>query len=395
LDVGLNNPPRATTNVSASLAPHTWAQMRRTPQNTGFTPDQAPFPHQIRWTYRTSKPLHASPAVVDRHVYLTTEDGRVVALDRLTGRQLWTYSTGWLSASAPAVAGAWVIVAIRPGRVTALDRHTGAWRWEMDLQQPIMALTAPVVGHGSVYIGAADGKLHALDVATGHRRWAFASKDWILSTAAYTGEHVIVASQDTRIYVIGAQSGRQRFVYPTGRGLHAGASVAVEGELAYFGSSGGRVSAMAWQSTTYPFDLTVQRWKGRLFLWGIIKETPEQKGRVWSTRVGGDVVHAPAIAHASVYVTTFQGDVICLEAATGVIRWATGVETKATSAPTVAGEQVLVGTEDGVVGLDAHTGALRWRFKTHGRVTGSPIVAGDTMYVTSHDGALYAVTASH
>jgi serine/threonine-protein kinase len=368
--------------------------VRRTPQNTGFTPDPAPFPHQVRWVYRTSKPLHASPAVVDNYVYFTTEDGRVVALDRLTGQQVWAYSTGWLSASTPAVTDAWVIVTIRPGRVIALDRHTGAWRWEVDLGQPIMALTSPIIGDGSVYIGAADGKLHALDVATGHRRWAFASKDWILSTAAYAGKRVIVASQDTRIYAIGTRSGRQRFVYPTGRGQHAGAGMAIAGSLAYFGSSGGRVSAMAWKSTTYPFDLLVQRWKGRLFLWGIMKQVPEQKGRVWSTRVGGDVVHIPAVAHQSVYVSTYQGDVMGLDAATGVIRWATGVQTRATSAPTVAGREVLVGAEDGVVGLDVHSGALQWRFKTPGRVTGSPIVAGDTMYVASHDGVLYAVTAS-
>ena len=34
-------PASATTTISADLGTGTWAQARRTPQNTGFTPDQA------------------------------------------------------------------------------------------------------------------------------------------------------------------------------------------------------------------------------------------------------------------------------------------------------------------------------------------------------------------
>src|SRR5919109_5571051 len=79
LDLG-PSPPSATTRVSASLAPHTWAQIRRTPHSSGFTPDAAPFPHQVIWTYRTAKPLLASPAVVEDRVYLTTDDAVIFAV---------------------------------------------------------------------------------------------------------------------------------------------------------------------------------------------------------------------------------------------------------------------------------------------------------------------------
>ena len=177
------SPPRATTSVSASLGPHTWAQVRRTPQSSGFTPDAAPFPHHVTWTYRTSKPLLASPAVVEQHVYLTTGDGRTIALDRHTGQLVWEYQSGWLSSSTPAVAGDTVIFAMRPGSVVALHRQTGAQRWETHLKSPIVA--SPIVVHGTVYIGAADKKLYALDATTGRQRWVFATQDWIVSAVAY------------------------------------------------------------------------------------------------------------------------------------------------------------------------------------------------------------------
>src|SRR5262249_34142165 len=76
-------------------------------------------------------------------------------------------------------------------------------------------------------------------------------------------------------------------------------------------------------------------------------------------------------------------------------RWRVDLRTVITAAPTVAGNIVLIGTQDGlVVGLQAQTGAVLWDFKTAGQLTASPIVAGDTMYVASHDGTLYAVSRS-
>ena len=390
-------PPAATTRLSPSTASHTWAQARRTPQNVGFTPDSAPFPHRVSWTYRTPKPLHAAPAVVDDHLYLTTEDGRAIALNRYTGQPIWSYPTGGISSSTPAVAGEWVIIATRSGLLTALNRQNGDVIWTTDLHKPLLALTSPLVADGSLYIGAEDRHLHALDVATGQTRWTTPTQHWIISTAAYTEteQHVIVASQDTLLYVIDAHTGRPRFTYPTGRGQHAGTSPAVQGNRVYTGSSGGRVSALTWQNTTYPLESYIRLWKSRLFIWGMLKSPPEQKGRVWSTRLGGDVIHAPAIAHQTVYVAALQGQVAALDIETGAIRWMIKLETELTAAPTVAGNTILIGTKDGlVVALDTQTGDQQWDFQTEGPITGSPIVVGNMMYIVSHDGGLYALTGS-
>src|SRR5262249_45794717 len=248
--ISVSVPPPATTSVSASLEPHTWAQARRTLQNSGFISDPAPLPHRVKLTYSTTKPLVASPPVVEPQVYLPPGDGRTVALCRPTGRPGWEYRSGWPSSSTPAVAGDMVIVAIRPGRVVALNRQTGARYWETDLRHPILA--SPIVVHGTVYIGAADKQLYALDAATGRQRWAFAAKDWIVSAVAYADGRVIVASQHSRIHVVGAETGRQRLVYDTGIGRHVGAGLAIQGDWAYFGSFGGRVWAIDWQATTYP-----------------------------------------------------------------------------------------------------------------------------------------------
>jgi outer membrane protein assembly factor BamB len=303
------------------------------------------------------------------------------------------YHSGWLSSSSPAVAGDAVIFAIRPGLVVALNRHTGALRWETDLKHPILA--SPVVVHGTVYIGAADKRLYALDAATGRQRWAVTTRAWITSAVAYAGDRVIVASQDSIIHAVGAETGHKRFVYNTGGRRNIWAGPAIQGDLVYFCSHGGRVWAIDWQATTYPLERGILFWKTILYVWGVLSKPPIQKGSVWSRRVGDNVTHTPAIAHNTVYVITSQGKVVALDAATGAKRWMADLGVDITAAPIVAGESVLIGTREGAVfGLDAHTGEVLWDFKTGGRITGSPIVVGDTMYVVSHDGKLYAVTRS-
>jgi len=389
-DIGID-PPSATTSISASVASDTWPQVRRTPENTGFIPDQAPFPHRVQWTYRTSAPLLASPAVAESHVYLTTGDGRTLALDRQTGHAVWEYRSGGPSSSTPAVAGELVVFAIRPGRVVALNRRTGARVWEADLKHPILA--SPIVMHGTVYIGTADKKLYALDAANGRQRWAFTARDWVVDAVAYANERVIVASQYSRVHVVSVQTGRERLVYDTGMGRHLGAGVAIQGDRAYFGTARGRVWAIDWQATTYPLERAMLFWKVHLYLWGMLSQPPVQKATVWSRRVGGDVVHTPAIARDTAYVTTSQGKVMALDTGTGSTRWSVDLRMDITAAPTVAGTSVLIGTKRGVVfGLEANTGEVLWEFKAASEISGSPIVVRDTMYVVSSEGTLYAVT---
>ena len=385
------SPPAATTDWNATTSMEAWPQFRRTSQNTGYTADAVPAPKTISWTFETSKPLLASPAVVDNRVYLATEDGRTVALDRFTGATVWEYQTGFPSSSTPAVAGDLVFTAIRPGVVTALEQNTGAPRWEQDLHQPILA--SPMIADGTLYIGASDSNLYALDAATGQLRWSFDAADWITSAVAYFEGNLVVTSQDHNLRVVGAKSGRQRLIYDTGRGRPSPGGAAIQGDVAYFGSYGGRVWAVNRQARTYPFERDLLFWQSTLYVWGMLTKVPVQKGSIWATNIGGDIPYPPALSRDTVYAANIQGKVAALDAATGDERWSTVLDSKITAPPTVAGNTVLIGAESGqVFGLNATTGIVQWNFQTGGKITGSPVVVGRTIFVASHDGKLYALT---
>ena len=383
-------PATASGDATPSLAPGDWGQVSRTAEGSRFTPDAAPIPTQIKWTFSTSSPLLASPSVVDGRVYLSTDDGRLVVLDAESGNPIWEFFTGARSSSSPAIVGDLVIFAVRPGLVTALNRDTAELVWEVDLESPIYA--SPVVGDGTVYIGSGASMMFAIDALTGEMRWASPTRDWVIAPAAYAGDTVVVASQGRVVDIFDAKNGRSRLRYDTGR-VRFGGAPAIQGDLAYFSSDGGVVWAIDRQSQTYPAERFIFRVKLNLYVWQLISARPVQRGSTWSKRVGSDINLPLAISQDAVYGAQKNGMVFSRESKTGKPIWSTRVKDDVAVAPTVAGETLLLGLEDGnVVGLDTYTGNILWEFPLGSEITTSPIVAGNTIYVGAADGKLYAIT---
>jgi outer membrane protein assembly factor BamB len=63
-------------------------------------------------------------------------------------------------------------------------------------------------------------------------------------------------------------------------------------------------------------------------------------GQLWETETGHDVITAPVIADGHVYMSTYDGAVSCIDAATGHLRWTRPMQ--ATSAPFIFDGQVYV-----------------------------------------------------
>ncbi|UWX04226.1 PQQ-like beta-propeller repeat protein [Pseudoxanthomonas sp. NC8] len=73
-------------------------------------------------------------------------------------------------------------------------------------------------------------------------------------------------------------------------------------------------------------------------------------------------------------------------------RWALQTTGSIRSSPALAGELVVVGSDDGVLyAADRRNGALRWRVALDSPVTGSPTVDGDRVFVTTAGNRLWAL----
>ncbi len=107
-------------------------------------------------------------------VFVGTDDGDVIALDDLSGRELWRAKVSSEVAAAPQTDGDIVAVMTLDGRLVALDRATGARRWSYDTQVPVLTLRGaarPILIDGIVIAAFPNGRLAALRAKGGEPVW--------------------------------------------------------------------------------------------------------------------------------------------------------------------------------------------------------------------------------
>ena len=141
----------------------------------------------------TNQNIETTPLMIDGVIYLTLPWSKVMALDAKTGKQLWLHD--------PKVAGAWniniccgvdnrgvaawngkIIFGTLDGRLIALNARTGkqVWSTKATPDERRYSITgAPRIANGRIFIGSAGGEfdvrghIDAYDTETGKRLWRF------------------------------------------------------------------------------------------------------------------------------------------------------------------------------------------------------------------------------
>lgn len=186
--------------VAADTEPGNWMSHGRTYSEQRFSPlKQVDVGNVSRlglaWSVdlNTNKGQEATPLVIDGVMYVSTAWSMVQAYDAGTGKQLWDFDPqvprdtlvkGCCDAVNRGVAawGGKVFVGTLDGRLIAVDAKSGKQVWStvtVDQSKPYTITGAPRVVKGLVLIGNGGGELgvrgyiSAYDAATGEMRWRF------------------------------------------------------------------------------------------------------------------------------------------------------------------------------------------------------------------------------
>jgi len=148
---------------------------------------------ELQWAFqqRSLEKFEATPLVVDGVMYTTQAPSDVVALDATTGRVFWSFSANVKAESRTccgrvnrgvAILGDNVFVGTIDGRLIALDARTGKQVWKVQVAKAeagYSLMHAPLVIKDKVIIGTAGGEfgirgfIAAYDAATGKELWRF------------------------------------------------------------------------------------------------------------------------------------------------------------------------------------------------------------------------------
>lgn len=337
----------------------------QTPAQTPAQPSGRPVPELSRtghdWTFQLGgKGYYASPVLAGGVVYAGAMDGRVHALNAVTGREIWSAATGGPVKFTPALCRGLLVVSSADRNVYAFDARTGAEIWRVPTDSTIA--TAPAAVGPRVIVGDLQGRVLALDAGTGEEAWRFQAGGLVYSRPGAADGLVFVGCWDRSLHALNAGTGERRWSFPTGGAIDS-APVVAEG-LVYFGSGDRRLYAVE-------ADTGVKRWE-------FPAEAPVDSG--------------PALGGGMVYFGSNDNRLYAVDAGTGhgVWQFATGGPVR--SSPCVRGGLVFFGSRDrSVYAVEAATGRETGRFRTGDWVDSSPALGGSVLYVGSWDGNIYAL----
>ena len=108
---------------------------------------------------------------------------------------------------APVIEGGVMYIASNNGLVVALDKSSGKSIWKRDLDLPISGGVG--VGAGSVAVGTSDGEVLLLSAADGSVQWTASVHGEVLAPPQTNGQVVLVQSYDGKLQGLSAADGEE------------------------------------------------------------------------------------------------------------------------------------------------------------------------------------------
>ncbi|MFI4938068.1 MAG: outer membrane protein assembly factor BamB [Candidatus Berkiellales bacterium] len=126
------------------------------------------------WSRKTKKAFSAGPAFFDQTLFLTTQDAKVIAFDATNGKQKWEAKVSSEVLGTPAVRDGVVVISAIDGSVTGLSTQNGNSLWTVLQSTPSLSLrysSAPVIAGEKALVGLSSGKLLAINLQNGLIEW--------------------------------------------------------------------------------------------------------------------------------------------------------------------------------------------------------------------------------
>jgi outer membrane protein assembly factor BamB len=127
----------------------------------------------ISTSVATLSDIDASPVIDNGQVFAVGQGGRMVAIDLLSGQRIWELNLAGIST--PWVAGDWVFVTTDDAKLVAIARNTGKIRWINQLpawrnakaRKGAITYVGPILAGDRLIIAGSNGALINVDPASG------------------------------------------------------------------------------------------------------------------------------------------------------------------------------------------------------------------------------------
>jgi outer membrane protein assembly factor BamB len=345
--------------TATARGPAPWPLFRGDPGRTGARPLPAAASMVPLWEALRG-PVVASPVVAGDVVIAATADGRLLWLERESGRLLHEARLAAAVESSPALDEdqGTLHAGTDDGEMVGVDVVLGRERYRVKVGRLVRSSPLPVSGR--VIVGVVEGKsrgsLVALDAAKGTLAWA-RKMGPVFSSPALFGPHVLVGSDDGFVHAVDPAKGT--IVWSVEMGAKVRATPAVAEELALVADFAGRLCALR----------------------------AGDGAKAWTAELGHAAYSSPCVQGDLVAVGCHEGHLHALDLKTGALRFEVKTRGPVVSSPVAAGDFLLCASTDGSLYLVDQTGrVLERREIAAGGIQSSPALDGDRAFIGSARG---------
>ncbi|MCG3462440.1 outer membrane protein assembly factor BamB [Xenorhabdus bovienii] len=118
--------------------------------------------------------LSGGLTVSGEHLYVGTEQAKVIALDTTNGKVEWESSVAGEALSRPVVSDGLVLIHTGNGLLQALNETNGSAVWSVNMDTPSLSVrgeSAPAVAYGAAIVGGDNGRISAVLMSQGQLIW--------------------------------------------------------------------------------------------------------------------------------------------------------------------------------------------------------------------------------
>lgn len=317
-----------------------------------------------------------APAIDGAMLYVASNDGTVMAIDKVSGDVRWRQRTDETITGGVGAAAGVVVFGTRDARVVALSQTDGSELWSTTVSSEVLA--APAVDSRVVVTQSVDGRLNALNIADGQQRWVYDSTVPALSLRGtsrplISGSVVVAGFANGIITGIDVNNGSQiweeRVAVPQGR-YDIERIIDIDGDPVLSGST---VFVSSYQGNLMGLDLM----SGRI-VWGM----------------AGSSYNSLALGLGNIYWVNNFGHVLAVQNNTERTVWENrDLRLRKPSSPATINNYVAVADFEGYLHLISQIdGNVVSRFRVdRSGVRANILTEASTLYVYGNSGQLMAL----
>lgn len=279
----------------------------------------------------------------------------------------------------PALDGDRLFAADQNGLLRAIDIERGQRAWQHELDTAISSGLTAVADR--LYFGTRNGEVIALDQGSGEEIWRSRVSSEVLAPPQANSSLLIVQSVDGTVTALDRNSGKERWVYTSNEPaltLRGTGTPRVIEQVTFAGFANGRLVTLDNRSGQPLWDVRVAVPQGR----SEVERLTDLDGQPLLTQDG------------RLYVTSYQGRLLAMEATSGEILWSR--EASSFLSPILVGDHLFTVTEDSHVhALDALSGRVLWESDAlEGRWLTAPRFADGHIVLGDYEGYVHLLEAS-